>query len=310
MTHLVGIDWGTSAFRAYLYNLDTQELCDKRISSAGMSTLKKDEVDGYLRSELNSWLLRFGQELPVIGSGMIGSDFGLERVDYIYCPTVNTDIYKYTKKSSLKNLNLWLVPGVCFSSSAKENDTMRGEETQLLGLGFNGQSQNQLVCMPGTHSKWVHVKNGDILRFRSAITGELFGCLKNSSFIREEQCWHEPAFLLGAQKGLSDTSLLSSLFSARSLTNFKEISAAHTQSYLSGLLIATEIFEMLKFYGELRNSAPVTVVGAEILCQLYENVFKLLNIPVNIVSDEKANSLAFLKLYHYLSNNMLLQSGV
>ena len=61
---------------------------------------------------------------------------------------------------------------------------MRGEETQLLGLlalrpGFEG-----IAVLPGTHSKWVEIRGGKIMRFSSAMTGELFEVLSQHSVLR------------------------------------------------------------------------------------------------------------------------------
>src|ERR1044072_5972083 len=51
-------------------------------------------------------------------------------------------------------------------------DVMRGEETQLLGVtesDFTG-----LVCIPGTHSKWIKIEDGRIVAFSPDTTDELF----------------------------------------------------------------------------------------------------------------------------------------
>ncbi len=42
---------------------------------------------------------------------------------------------------------------------------MRGEETQLLGVVADGFDTG-LVCMPGTHSKWVKLDGGAVAGFR------------------------------------------------------------------------------------------------------------------------------------------------
>ena len=55
---------------------------------------------------------------------------------------------------------------------------MRGEETQILGCGVEGT-----ICLPGTHSKWVEVKNGRIERFSTAMTGEVYAVLKQHSIL-------------------------------------------------------------------------------------------------------------------------------
>ena len=58
---------------------------------------------------------------------------------------------------------------------------MRGEETQIAGLlahlakSQDGiTSKKQVICLPGTHTKWVEVRNGVIERFVTTMTGEMF----------------------------------------------------------------------------------------------------------------------------------------
>ena len=49
-----------------------------------------------------------------------------------------------------------ILPGVCQRLAGAE-DVMRGEETQLLGLGTLWPGFDGAVQMPGTHSKWVQL---------------------------------------------------------------------------------------------------------------------------------------------------------
>jgi 2-dehydro-3-deoxygalactonokinase len=50
---------------------------------------------------------------------------------------------------------------------------MRGEETQLLGALGADATDEAVVCLPGTHSKWVRVNGGTVERFATFMTGEL-----------------------------------------------------------------------------------------------------------------------------------------
>ncbi len=58
---------------------------------------------------------------------------------------------------------------------------MRGEETQLLGVtesDFTG-----LVCIPGTHSKWIKIEGGRVVEFSTYMTGELFSVIAQHSIL-------------------------------------------------------------------------------------------------------------------------------
>lgn len=301
-SHFIGIDWGTSIFRAYLYDVNAQTISEKRVSERGIATLGQTEVANYLQNELQPWLNQLDANITVIGSGMIGSDLGLEWVDYVQCPTHCNDLYKFTRKTSKINLNLWLVPGLSFRPAQNEFDTMRGEETQLLGLDLDENQENKLVCMPGTHSKWIHLRKGQVVAFRTALTGELYSSLKNSTLVRGPQVWDQSAFELGLQKGISSTALLSNLFGVRTLGIFKVLAPAHAQSYLSGLLVASEIAEMRAFFAEELKAGTITIVGTAALSQSYASAFRYLQIPVDVVQGEQASSAGYFKLYYQLSS--------
>ncbi len=59
-----------------------------------------------------------------------------------------------------QNRDIRIVPGLA-QRLADAPDVMRGEETQLAGAGLPAKGR-QLVCMPGTHSKWVLVEDGAV----------------------------------------------------------------------------------------------------------------------------------------------------
>ena len=76
-----------------------------------------------------------------------------------------------------------ILPGICQRQAGAE-DVMRGEETQLLGLGTLWPGFDGVVCMPGTHSKWVRLAGRRVERFATAMTGELFEVLRTHSVLR------------------------------------------------------------------------------------------------------------------------------
>ena len=66
-----------------------------------------------------------------------------------------------------------ILPGIA-QRDPKAPDVMRGEETQLLGALGVDAADDAVVCMPGTHSKWVRANGGTVERFATFMTGELF----------------------------------------------------------------------------------------------------------------------------------------
>src|SRR5205085_9966700 len=75
-----------------------------------------------------------------------------------------------------------LVPGLSCENGGMP-DVMRGEESQILGaLTLTGASDG-LFLLPGTHSKWVEAAGGRIMSFRTFMTGEVFGALKDHTML-------------------------------------------------------------------------------------------------------------------------------
>ena len=62
-------------------------------------------------------------------------------------------------------------------------DVMRGEETQVFGALEISKRTDGLFLLPGTHSKWVRVIGGRIGSFRTFMTGEVFGALKEHTIL-------------------------------------------------------------------------------------------------------------------------------
>ena len=72
---------------------------------------------------------------------------------------------------------------------------MRGEEMMVFGYlnTFKNQSESRshLLCLPGTHSKWIEADQTHIRRFQTVPTGELFALFKQAPLLgqgcRKEQ---------------------------------------------------------------------------------------------------------------------------
>ena len=75
-------------------------------------------------------------------------------------------------------------------------DVMRGEETLCLGAGIT----DGLICLPGTHPKWVAMKAGRIERFATYFTGEMYALLRHHSMVGRPAT--EPEDPAGFDRGL------------------------------------------------------------------------------------------------------------
>lgn len=49
---------------------------------------------------------------------------------------------------------------------------MRGEEIQIAGYLAEKPDFDGVICLPGTHTKWVRISAGEIVGFATFLTGE------------------------------------------------------------------------------------------------------------------------------------------
>lgn len=164
-----------------------------------------------------------------------------------------------------------ILPGVCQRTAGHE-DVMRGEETQLLGLlalkpGFEGTA-----ILPGTHSKWVEIRGGRIIRFSSAMTGELYEVLSQHSVLRHSFAGElngsatEEGVAEGMAAGLEHPELLSALvFRTRAAALLSGKGADWCSGYLSGLLVGAEIGG----HRDWLSGASVPLIGSARFARLY-----------------------------------------
>lgn len=266
---LIGLDWGTSSLRAYRLGPDG-EVLERRESEAGILKVPGGAFEEAFFEAAGGWLKN--EPLPVLAAGMIGSRQGWQEAPYISCPadlgTLGSALLPIVTR---RGLVVHLVPGLSFEGEDGIPDVMRGEETQILG-GLTVEDADQLFLLPGTHSKWAAIEGGRVVRFRTMMTGEVFGALKNHTILGRLMTGdaHDPqAFAQGVARGLEDAGgLLGRLFSVRTLGLFERLPKTSLAAYLSGLLIGSEIAEARIWLGAC-SAQPVTVVGASGLATSY-----------------------------------------
>ena len=171
---------------------------------------------------------------------------------------------------------------VAFDSPA---DVMRGEETQIAGFLARNPGFDGVICLPGTHTKWAHVSAGEIVSFRTAMTGEMFALLSAHSVLRHSmgQGWDAEAFATGVDQTLSrPESLAASLFSLRAEGLLADLPGDAARARLSGLLIGAELAAMRPYW----LGQAVALVGAEALSAAYATALKAQGVPTQMADAE------------------------
>ncbi|WP_293451609.1 2-dehydro-3-deoxygalactonokinase [Planktotalea sp.] len=270
----IAVDWGTSNLRAFAMTEDGSTLAEAS-SDKGMSSLKPDEFEPALRALLQDW--ETPSTCTVIACGMVGSRQGWLEAPYRATPCMAQTDRPIPVQNCGDDLKVWLIPGIKQNDPA---DVMRGEETQIAGFLSLNPEWDGVICLPGTHSKWVHVSAGEIVSFRTFMTGELFDVISKGTVLRHSlggTDMDQKAFDEAASETLSRPEKFSAnLFSLRAADLLKGQSPAIARAKLSGALIGMELAAAKSYWLGQR----VAVIGTNDLSDLYERALNQQSVTV------------------------------
>ena len=297
----VAVDWGTSRHRAYLVS-NKLECLEESKSGDGIGTGMKSFSD-ILKSSIGVWRDKY-PDIPVVLSGMVGSRGGWQEVPYLQCPVGATEIaaaLEVLRSDGWPGVSI--VPGVQCSSALRSIDLMRGEEIQVVGAievcRKRQKAPPSAFCIPGTHSKWVSVTEAKITSFSTAMTGEVYGLLKQQSLLREsverDGEFEADLFIEGIKRSGETGGLLHHLFSVRTLQLTGHHPNRGGSAYLSGILIGHE----LRSLGHVVDS-EVVVVSSEKLFHRYRIALEQLGHRPMLVSDKEATIAGVASVLQYL----------
>jgi 2-dehydro-3-deoxygalactonokinase len=262
---LLACDWGTTNLRAWTLDAQGSVVAEKDLP-LGVSRLAPGEAARRFEEEVRPALGAAG--LPAILCGMIGSNLGWVVAPYADCPAGLSDL---AAGLAVVAPDVRIVPGLRGRGVAGAPDVMRGEETQVLGWLAqhpDREAGRHVICHPGTHAKWVLVKDGRIVRFITAMTGELFAVLSKHSLLKSDApATDEAAFDEGLVAAEDGGALAARLFTARARVVGAGAAPDSTSSYLSGLLIGAEVASVPALLGA--ESQAVTLLGDSALCARY-----------------------------------------
>jgi 2-dehydro-3-deoxygalactonokinase len=239
----------------------------------------------WLDSMIGSWIVTHGPA-PVILSGMIGSRQGWKEEPYTKCPASVNDIVSALVPIVWSELEIALLPGLSTENDGMP-DVMRGEETQIFGALASSGREDGLFLLPGTHSKWAEVRDNRIMSFRTFMTGEVFGALKDHTILgrlMRDAVPDADAFARGVREGVALDSagvMLNRVFATRSYGLMGKLPGTALSDYLSGLLIGAEIAEATR-----TTRSPITIIAGPGLAQRYTDALHLLGHDSAIVPED------------------------
>jgi 2-dehydro-3-deoxygalactonokinase len=267
----IAVDWGTSNLRAWAIGRDGGIVHDAS-SASGMAKLTRDEFEPALLALIGGWLPA-GRKTPVIACGMVGARQGWIESPYneTPCPPASAQSAR-TPPTGDPRLDVRIIAGVMQREPA---DVMRGEETQIAGLLQKSPGFEGVICMPGTHTKWVRVKDGKIVTFKSCMTGEVFALLAEQSVLRFSvggDGWDDKEYDSAVRAALAQPEAFAgALFSIRASSLIAGLSQAAANARLAGLVIGTELAATRAYW----SNGAVSMIDNGRQAALYATALKI-----------------------------------
>lgn len=256
-------DWGTTSRRAWL------------LDARGKVVAAAEDPRGMATIEPGGWEAAFGELKRSLGaakprlsllSGMVGARTGWREAHYLSCPVALPDLVE--ELCWVEPGAVAIVPGISILRDGFA-DVMRGEETQVLGAVAAGLiPRDCFICLPGTHTKWVVVRDGQVLQFRTVMTGELFALLRASSTVSAQVAGiveAGPDFDAGVDCGLESGSVTADIFAVRAHALLDSDRIGNGAAYLSGLLLGAD----LRVGVAMADDGVVEIVARDDLAALY-----------------------------------------
>ena len=308
MPFCAAVDWGTSRFRLWLLAEDGKILNHRRTDEG----LLQSAAVGFA-TVLERHLLELGcsPDLPVIICGMAGSRSGWIEANYLNVPVALSTVMEKAVAVPDIARDIRILPGIAQRNSLNP-DVMRGEETQLFGMLAKDRAcgrnfdllQNRIICMPGTHSKWVRLIDDRVDHFTTFMTGELFELVSSRSVLKFSVDTQSPVdpenpmFLQSMQKAIERPEEFSAqLFSLRPAMLLGYTNPVNALAALSGALIGLEFAGAFKRFGKPEH---ITLMASNNLGRLYATALRALEMKFDECNAEDAGLHGLLQAARHL----------
>jgi 2-dehydro-3-deoxygalactonokinase len=235
----IAADWGRERLRAWAMAADGTPRGEAR-TGAGTAALGGHGFEAALLDVVSDWL---GERTLVLACGDVGGPDGWADAPCPEVPCAPPSGDRAMRASATDaRLDLRLLPGL---RQARPADVMRGEETRIAGLlrqepGFDG-----VLCLPGAQTRWVQISAGEVVSFRSFLTGELIALLSDGPTLSQAVAgtgWDEAAFESALGDAMARPALVTSdLAGLRATHEVQGQAPAVARARLAGLLTGLEL---------------------------------------------------------------------
>lgn len=304
----ISCDWGTSSFRLRLVAREAQTIQHQVERAQGIKDVFSQSQARSLSQRENAFAKILGEAADallsnrsghppkfIFLSGMASSSIGWKELPYTPLP------FPLTGKSLIHTTIPITTPDqrsfqvVLLSGVASKTEIMRGEECELIGIStlpkLADAMKDCLVVLPGTHSKHVTIKEGEITAFHTVMTGELFDTISKHTLLsaslappkdqksHEETQGEEEAFRAGVESA-RDPGFARSLFQIRTRAVLHKQSPESNHRFLSGLLIGSEWLSILTH----NHSVPIVLAAGTQFSNPYQTAAKILGSEDRVIS--------------------------
>ena len=264
----IAVDWGTTSFRAYL--MVNNDVLENVETNDGMKFVQNQHFENTLVSLIEPWL-DHKNKIEILASGMVGSKQGWIEAPYQKTPCNLNNIEFISPSVKDNRFSLKIFSGV---SQHNTPDVMRGEETQIAGFLYDNPNFNGSICLPGTHSKWVNIENGNIINFKTFMTGELFEIISKNSILIHSVTSNKVLkneLKMAVDEIFNNPEIFGNvLFQLRADDLINSKGSKVYKSKLSGYLLGLELVGSL----ELWKKKDVILIGNPDLTELYEYILR------------------------------------
>lgn len=266
----IAVDWGITHLRCWGMDATNQVVVHGQ-SDKGMRNLSRGDFEAALRDLVGDWSFADNGPVDILACGMVGSRQGWLEAPYRQAPCKPLDAS--FANSGTSRFHLFVIPGI--KQEVPSADVMRGEETQIAGYLARDKDFDGVVCLPGSHTKWVRVSAEEIVSFQTAMTGELFAAISGHTVLRHSlatgEGWDDDLFIEAVDAGMAHPARFSSrLFTLRAECLLQGLCDGAVCSRLSGLLIGMELAATKPYWLGQR----ITIIGAPELSLLYERALR------------------------------------
>ncbi|GKY86563.1 2-dehydro-3-deoxygalactonokinase [Sinisalibacter aestuarii] len=293
----IAVDWGNSNLRLWAMGPDGP--IAERKAPQGTLALPGPEAYEPALLALAGDLIAPDRKTMVLICGAVGALGGWVEAPYRQLPCVPLGAGEFTSPEVKDpRLDLRILPGL---NQARPPAILRGEETQAAGFLVSEPDFDGILCLPGTHTKWMHISAGEVVSFLSFMTGELFRFLADASVLRFTTAragFDEAAFLDAVSDAISRPERMASgLFPLRAEAVLAGLDPVVARSRLMGLLLGAELAAArMQWLGR-----DVVVIGGAEMAAAYATALEAQGVAVRRFDGDKAALMGLIEAHRLMA---------